>query len=230
MSISIVTKHKRKSFWIVRELFHSLLVVIGAVGLTLVFFLVLPLMQTLAKPLTNDLVVRAVDTAKLEAPDPPPEMEPEEEPEPEEKPPELAEDVPQLDLSQLELALNPGFSEGLMAGDFAVNFKTIVSADSKGIDALFSIADLDQKPRVIYQPSPMLSKKLRKKAPGKVYIVFVVDQRGRVENPIVQKSSDPVFEKPALTAVKQWKFEPGKRNGQSVRFRMRVPFGFPKGE
>jgi len=219
---------KRKPFWILRELFSRLFVMVGAVILTLIFFLVLPLMQTLAKPPTTDLIVQSVDTAKLEAPEPPPEMEPEEEPEPEEKPPELTEDAPPLDLSQLELALNPGFSEGLMSGDFTVKLNTVVS-DNKSIDALFSIADLDQTPRVIYQPSPTLDKALRKKTPGKVYIVFVVDKNGRVENPIVQKSSDSVFEKPALNAVKRWKFEPGKRNGQAVRFRMRVPITFPKG-
>ena len=223
-------EHNRKLFWILRELFGRLLVIVGSVVLTLIFFLVLPLMQTLAKPPTTDLIVQAVDTAKLEAPEPPPEMEPEEEPEPEEKPPELTEDMPPLDLSQLELALNPGLSGGMMDGDFAVNLKTIVLANNKDIDALFSIADLDQKPRVIYQPSPMLNKEIRKKAPGKVYIVFVVNQQGRVDNPIVQKSSDPVFEKSALNAIKKWKFEPGKRNGQAVRFRMRVPVTFPKGQ
>ena len=36
-------------------------------------------------------------------------------------------------------------------------------------------------------------------------------------------------EKPALAAIKQWKFEPGKRSGQPVRFRMRVPITFPEG-
>jgi protein TonB len=45
----------------------------------------------------------------------------------------------------------------------------------------------------------------------------------------VQQSTDPVFERPALAAVKQWRFEPGKRNGKPVRFRMRVPITFPKG-
>jgi protein TonB len=196
--------------------------------MTLFFFLVLPLMQTLAKPPTTDLMLQSVDTARLEAPEPPPEIEEEEESEPEEKPPELAEEAPPLDLSQLEVALNPGFSEGAMAGDFAVNLKTVVSGSGDNVDALFSISDLDQKPRVIYQPGPTLNKELRKKLPGRVYIVFVVDQRGRVENPIVQKASDPVFEKPALSCVKKWKFEPGKRNGTAVRFRMRVPITFPK--
>jgi protein TonB len=31
-----------------------------------------------------------------------------------------------------------------------------------------------------------------------------------------------------MKAVKQWKFEPGKRKGQAVRFRMRVPITFPE--
>ena len=69
---------------------------------------------------------------------------------------------------------------------------------------------------------------MRKKLPGSVSVLFIVDQQGRVENPIVQKSTDPVFEKSALNAVKQWKFEPGKRKGQPVRFRMRVPITFPE--
>lgn len=226
-----MTKHqKQKPFWVVKAIFRRLLVFAGAVGMTLVLFLILPLMQTLTQSPTADMVVQTVDTAKLEAPPPPLQEEPKEEPQPEEAPLELAEETTPLTLEQLTLALNPGFSGGWTEGDFAVKLSTVVSeGNSKGVDALFSIADLDQKPRVIYQPGPILSKEVRQKAPGTVYIIFVVDQQGRVENPIVQKSSDPVFEKPAMNAIKQWKFEPGKRNGQAVRFRMRVPFAFPKG-
>ncbi len=108
-----------------------------------------------------------------------------------------------------------------------MNLNTVVSKN-KDVDALFSLAELDQKPRVIYQPGPTLSREIREKAPGKVYIVFIVDKDGRVVKPKVQKSSDPVFEKSALRAVMKWKFEPGKRSGKPVRFRMRVPITFPK--
>ena len=59
--------------------------------------------------------------------------------------------------------------------------------------------------------------------------VFIVDERGRVVEPRVRNSTDPIFEKSALTAVKRWRFEPGKRNGKPVRFRMLVPITFPKG-
>jgi len=204
----------------------------GAATLTTGLFLVLPLMQAIGKPPETDLVVQGVDTAELPPPPPPMEQEPEEEPEPEdEPPPELTEEAPPLDLSQLELALNPGngLGEGWLTGDFAVKLDTVSDGDGDDVDALFSLADLDQKPRVVYQPAPLLSPALRKRAPATVNILFVVDVRGAVENPVVQSSTDASFDKAALAAVKQWKFEPGRRNGQAVRFRMRVPITFPKG-
>jgi protein TonB len=78
----------------------------------------------------------------------------------------------------------------------------------------------------VFQPSPTLSEALRKKRPATVYVLFAVDQKGRVVDPIIQSSSDPAFERPALQAVKQWRFEPGKRNGKPVRFRVRQPLTF----
>ena len=216
---------------VLRRFVHGLVVVAGGAALTIVFFLVLPLLQAISKTPNADLVVRNVDTADIEPPPPPPE-EPEKQEQAKEEPPppNLTEEAPPLDLSQLELALNPGVGDGWMGGDFAVKLNTVggAAATAEDVDALFSVADLDQKPRVVYQPSPVLNAEVRKKSPGTVHILFTVDQQGRVENPIVQKSTDPVFERPALAALKQWKFEPGKRNGQAVRFRMRVPITFPE--
>lgn len=199
-----------------------------AAAATLLLFLVLPLIQAIHQPLNADTLLHSVDTAALPPPPPPPlEEEPEEEPEPEEPPPQLVEDVQPLDLSQLELALNPGFGDGLLTGDFSIKLGPSAS-QSEDVDALFSLADLDQKPRVVHQPSPVVSAKLKPKTPATVHIVFEVDQRGRVEQPTVQSATDPAFEGPALAAVRQWRFEPGKRNGQPVRFRMRVPITFPE--
>lgn len=214
---------------LLRTFVRRLFVGTGAVGMTLGFFLVLPLMQAITKAPETDLVVQSLDTADIPPPPPPPEEEPEEEPEPEEQPPELAEEQPLLDLSQLELALGPSIGEGWLGGDFALKLDTVVKGNNGGgVEELFAVADLDQKPRAVYQPSPVISAPMRKKAPGTVYVLFVVDPDGKVEDPVVQKSTDPVFERAALAAVKQWRFEPGKRKGQSVRFRMRVPITFPK--
>jgi protein TonB len=222
----------RRTFRLLYEVRHRVLVLLGAVGLTLVFFIVLPLMQTISRPPRDDLVLQTVDLANVPPPPAaPPEEEPEQKPEPEQSPPELTEKAPPLDLAQLELALNPGLGDGWAAGaDFAVKLNTFAaSASDNDLNSIFSMADLDQKPRPIYQPSPILTRQLREKTPATVYILFVVDERGSVAESMVQQSSDPLFEKPAMSAVKQWKFEPGKRAGKAVRFRMRVPITFPKG-
>ena len=42
----------------------------------------------------------------------------------------------------------------------------------------------------------------------------------------VVESSDRVFEEAAVRAVAKWRFEPGRRDGRVVRFRMAVPIVF----
>jgi periplasmic protein TonB len=219
-----MSEQKPASF--IRIIFHHLSVLAGALALTVSFFLVLPLMQAISKAPTADMSLTTMDVANVPPPPPPAEEKQEEEKEQEEEPPKLQEDAAPLDLAQLELALNPGFSGGL-GGDFVVDLKVAGGGD-KDVDALFSLADLDQKPRVIYQPSPVLTPKVREMAPGTVYILFIVNPEGKVEEPKVQRSDHPVFERPALAAVKKWRFEPGRRNGRPVRFRMRVPITFPR--
>jgi len=209
--------------------------VVAGVALAAGIFLLLPLLESITAMDRDDMLVQSVDTANVPPPPAPPleEEKKEEEPPPEAEPPKLAEEAPPLDLSMLELALNPGTGGAGLGGDFAVRLPVAAAASTQeggDVDALFSMRDLDQKPRAIYQVSPQMSPQLRKVAPGTVYVVFVVDQRGRVESPMVQSSSDPAFEASALAAVKQWKFEPGKRNGEPVKFRMRVPITFPKGK
>ena len=82
-----------------KYLSHFGIVVFGALSFTLVLFLVLPLMQTIAHKPADDMLVRQVDIANLPPPPPPPPQEEEKEDEPEEnQPPELEEDVQPLDL------------------------------------------------------------------------------------------------------------------------------------
>jgi protein TonB len=224
-----MTQAKRKNPGMFKAMVHRLLVAGGAVVLTMAFFLVLPLMQTLAKPADTGTVLTRFDTTELEPPPPPPEPEPEE-PDPEdEEPPELEPDeAPPVSLSEIEVALGSNIGEGWLRGDFAATLSNIATkAEEDG--GVYDIADLDQKPRVVYQPNPMVNSAIRRKAPGKVFIIFIVDEEGRVVKPKIQKSSDSVFEQASLSAVKQWKFEPGKRNGKPVRFRIRVPITFPEG-
>lgn len=214
----------------IKSIAHLLVVVVGAVALTLVFFLVLPLMQAINKPPTNDLTVHDVAVTDTPPPPPPPEEKPPEEPEEPEEAPELSEEAPPLDLSQLELALNPSFGSGALTGDFAVKINVAEAATEDG--GIFSLNDLDQKPRVIYQPAPKLTAAMRKatrSSEATVYIIFIVDKNGRVSNAAVQKSSNPLFNAETLNCIRKWKFEPGKKNGKAVSSRMRVPITYPKG-
>lgn len=214
--------------WPARAL-HALLVAVGAVGLAALCFLVLPVLQAISATPAPDLTITSIDTALLQPPPPPPvEQEPERQEQQEPKPPELTDEAPPLDLAQLELALNPGLGVFAGAGDFTLKIQSIGGAagQSGEVEELFSLADLDQKPRPLFQQQPNLTAALRKKVPATVHVLFTVDPTGRVENPVVQSSTDPAFEPPVLAAIKQWKFEPGKRSGQPVRFRMRQPFSF----
>lgn len=144
-----------------------------------------------------------------------------------------------LSLSELESALNPniagisdgGFSEAVrLTSGGRIGGTAEAGADGGGGEALFSIADLDQKPRPLFQSPPNYPPELRKKGlEGTVSIVFVVDPQGRVTNPQVEKSTHPGFEKPALEAIRQWRFEAGVKAGKKVAFKMRVPITFSKG-
>jgi len=215
----------RKLFQLITRVTHRLSVVLIAGAMTLTFFLLLPLMQQISERPEQDAQVRAAPAVQPPPPEPP-EQEPEE-PEEEQDKPELKEQQKSLDLSQIELALNPGSGGGgMLSGNFEVDLKKVAGQD--GESGLFSMSQLDQRPRVIYQPSPRMTEAVRQQAPGKVSLIFIVNKNGRVEQAKVQNASHPVFEEPALQAVKQWKFEPGKRNGEPVRFRMRVPMTFPE--
>ena len=200
----------------------------GAAWLTLTFFLVLPVLQAIAKVGQNFIGLAEVETFNEPPPPPPPDVEeePEEEQE-EEPPPELKEEPQKIDLGTLEGLLDSGASSGMFAGDFAVDLNNIVQ-DAADEDALFGSADLDKQPRVIYQPGPKISNAMRRKAPATVYVIFIVDVNGRVVDPQVQSPPNPLFDGEALRAVSQWKFAPGERNGEAVRSKMRVPITFPK--
>lgn len=150
-----------------------------------------------------------------------------------EQPPELKDEAaPPLDLASLELALNP--ESGGSGGDFLNRMPAALStvtqmAAASGSDKeeVFSIGNLDQSPRVVFQPAPQYPPELKKKKiQGTVYVLFIVDQDGKARDPKIQKTDNPAFDTPAMNAVKKWRFEPGKVAGRAVQFRMRVPITF----
>jgi protein TonB len=128
------------------------------------FFLVLPLMQAITSTPEGGLD-RAFGGAPLEVPPPPPpiEEEPEEEqPEPEEKPPELTKPSRSRSTRPARARAQSRHGDGLDGSRATSRSSSSVGPGggaerATAVDALFSLADLDQKPRVIYQPAPRSS-------------------------------------------------------------------------
>lgn len=153
------------------------------------------------------------------------------------EPPSAAASAPALEaasLSAIEAALS-GHAGAAGEGGETISFASggriggtaKASALEEKFDSAFSLAEIDQRPRAVMQVAPNYPTELRgKKVEGVVTIIFVVDASGRVVNPKVEKSSNPAFERPALEAVRQWKFEPAVKGGARVGCRMRAPIRF----
>ena len=91
----------------------------------------------------------------------------------------------------------------------------------------FDLTDIDQSARPIFQSSPQYPTDMRgKKVEGIVTLVFVVDAGGKVVEPKVLTTSHASFSKPALTALKQWKFEPALKGGKRVASKTKVTIRF----
>ena len=61
---------------------------------------------------------------------------------------------------------------------------------------------------------------------GVVSVHCLIDENGRVQDPRVQKTTDPAFNQVALAAVKQWTFRPARRDGIAVPARVSIPIKF----
>ena len=208
-----------------RRLIRTFVAYILAFGCTAFFFMLLPLLQAINSPFQGDSVSRAMEIVSVPPPPPPPMDEPDEpEPEPEPEPPQMESTPEPLDISQLEVMLNPGFGD-FMGGDFGVQLKTALT-NSEEMNEIFSSSELDQKARRLNVVQPRLTSSLLRQTPATVVLIFIVDENGRVQDPKVQRTTNPSFDRSALSAIKQWKFEPAKVQGRSVSSRLRQSFSF----
>ncbi|HYP16151.1 MAG TPA: TonB family protein [Opitutus sp.] len=91
----------------------------------------------------------------------------------------------------------------------------------------FDVRQLDNVPRTRAQVAPAYPAEARAAGiTGQVVVDFVVTEEGRVLHARVVESSHPLFNEPTLRAVSRWRFEPGKKQGRPVRFRMVAPVVF----
>jgi TonB family protein len=86
---------------------------------------------------------------------------------------------------------------------------------------------LDRQPRATAQISPEYQPTTRQqRIAGSVNVEFDVNTEGKVVRAEAVRYTRREFAEPALRAVRNWHFEPGKRGGYPVPFRMAVPIEF----
>ena len=82
-------------------------------------------------------------------------------------------------------------------------------------------------PRLISKVDPDYTTEARAaKIQGTVVIAVVVGRSGHVEDISITQSLDPGLDANAITAVRQWGFEPGTRDGEPVAVRATIEVTF----
>jgi periplasmic protein TonB len=213
-----------------RKVYHNesnplgvMIAIIFSVGFTGLLFGFIPFAHRVNRPqeVLKLVSATAVELPPVEEIAPPPQVE-------EVKPPE-APPEPELVDHQMEIPITATLDLALGSGAGALDSGEIHSLTA--IDAVkddtFDVSDLEKRPEAVSQVAPAYPPELRKaKVDGSVTLVFVLGEDGRVEDPRVEKASRPEFEKPALEAIRKWRFSPGEKDGKPVRTYIRVPMRF----
>lgn len=216
-----------------RKVYHQKSNSVGlplAVGLgvcvTALIFCILPFSHSLNRQ-SHTLELRKTSATDLPPPKEEQEAPPPEPPKTQEAPPEpqLADVPQQIPLSaDLEVAMGSG---GALAGFGEI--RALSAAENVASDT-FDVSDLEKRPEPVSQAAPVYPAELRKaKIEGSVTVICILSEDGRVEDPRVENSSRPEFEKPSLDAVRKWRFRPGMKDGQAVRTYIRIPLRFRVG-
>ena len=173
----------------------------------------LPFLQIVATKGDDEEKKRAV--AAVEAP---PEVEVEEELPPEPEPePEQPEIEPEPDFNFAEVNINMGNDGGGLGAMFGDNLSDVLDSAS---DLLSSVGN-EVTPQPLECPPPQYPTDLRRRGiAGIVTVEFVVDTTGRVVNPRVTSSPNRQLNEPAIAAIRQWRFEPGMRDGSRANFKL----------
>lgn len=106
----------------------------------------------------------------------------------------------------------------------------VPSFDLSEIDlqsSIVNVMEADVRPVPVHRAKPEFPVEARRnRANGVVVVEFVVDEAGSVGAPRVVSSTHMIFDNAALEAIRDWRFNPGEKDGQVVPIRMRVPFVF----
>jgi protein TonB len=130
------------------------------------------------------------------------------------------------------LSNGPGFGGGVGSGSGG----GVGSGHGRGVGpgygagiggGLYRVGGGVSAPRPIYAPDPEYSEEARKaKFQGTVVLWMVVAADGRAHDVRVMRSAGMGLDERAIDAVKTWRFEPARKDGQAVAVQISVEVSF----
>lgn len=94
-------------------------------------------------------------------------------------------------------------------------------------DGVFRVGGGVSAPRPIYNPDPEYSEEARKaKYQGTVVLAIVIGTDGKPRDVRVQRSLGLGLDEKAMEAVRTWRFEPARKNGQPVPVAVNIEVNF----
>lgn len=111
-----------------------------------------------------------------------------------------------------------------LAGDQAPSTASSQPSDSQGV---YRVGGSVTPPQAIYNPQPQYSEEARRaKMQGNVTVSCVVGADGLVHDAKVVRPAGYGMDENALEAVRQWRFEPAKKDGQPVPVQVNIEVSF----
>src|SRR5436190_17168712 len=110
-----------------------------------------------------------------------------------------------------------------MAGVFPRTMKSFIAVLllTCGLTAPLFAQTKTEPPVPVRTVAPEYPDELRRDGvSGLVMVKCSIDEQGNVTQAEVEKSSNAAFEKPAMAAVKKWKFKPAKQDGNPVAIKV----------
>ena len=99
--------------------------------------------------------------------------------------------------------------------------------DSGAEEKVYEVGGDVKSPKLVHYVEPSFSPKSKEAyVEGTVKISTVITKAGASSNAQVLSGLNAEEDRTALEALKQWKFEPGTRNGQPVNVRVTVEISF----
>lgn len=107
------------------------------------------------------------------------------------------------------------FARSLLAATLALPFVPAPAAD-----AINQLPPGAKPPQATRTPAPIYPEAMRQsRLEGRVTVEFNITTEGLVDDPIIVRSNNPWFERPAIDAILRWRFRPAEIDGRKVNTR-----------